>query len=105
MVTITQLLEFSVKNNNTDWIAACENYINETKSDWSHGKYYFGGQIPLDLDDTITDQIIKDATNKNKIASRDVYNSFEMGSVQRHLTQFNKIIQIIESYTNLKNVI
>ena len=103
MVTITELHSYSKSKNNADWIAACEKYIQETKSNWSNGKYYFGGQIPLNINNHITEQIIQDATNKNKKSMENVYDSFEMGSIHQHLKQFHTMLQIIESYTNEKS--
>jgi len=38
-----------------------QKYLADTKESWSKGKYYLGGQIPLNLNDKITPELIAKA--------------------------------------------
>jgi hypothetical protein len=66
--TLRQLIDFIPLNDKECEIyninvkeSILQTYLDNTKSSWSGGKYYLGGQIKLDLDDNITPKLIAKA--------------------------------------------
>ena len=73
-----------------------QKYIDDTKSSWSGGKYYLGGQIKLDPNEPITPELFKKAWKPFLDGSCDDYcNSFEYASIitaKNGLTSIDKIV-------------
>lgn len=73
-------------------------YIAHTKSKWSNGKYWLGGQIQLSPDEKITNILI---TNVNKIYNDTndyAYNSFELASIRHAKSNFEQIQDVVKQY-------
>ena len=73
-------------------------YENETKEDWNKGKYYLGGQISLNLDDDISTEKMNEVEMINKKNQSSICNSWEMGSYNQHVLEFNHIKELVEYY-------
>jgi hypothetical protein len=73
-----------------------QKYIDDSKSSWFNGKYYFGGQIRLDPTEPITPELFKQAWKPFLDGScNDYCNSFEAASIlgaKRGLTNIEKIV-------------
>ena len=72
-----------------------QSYLDITKSSWSNGKYYLGGQIPLNPNDEITPALIKKAWKMFVDEGDYCCNSFEYASVlqaKRGLVSIEKIV-------------
>ena len=75
-----------------------DHYITQTKSDWTKGKYWLGGQITLFPDDKITDAIINKVQNMFDDSDSYMCNSFEMASVLRAQNQLSQIKNLVKRY-------
>ena len=73
-----------------------QKYIDDSKSSWSKGKYYLGGQIDLDPNEPITPELFKKAWKPYLEPGGDYYcNSAEYASIisaKRELTSIYKIV-------------
>jgi hypothetical protein len=90
--SLLDLVKFDPSN------SAVIQYITNTKSKWSNGKYWLGGQIQLSPDDKITNILI---TNVNKkINDTDDYacNSFELASIRHAKSNFEQIQILVRQY-------
>ena len=104
--TLNQLINF-VPQNETEFIILKETvlseYLIDTKSTWSGGKYYLGGQIKLDPDDVITDALVKKVNEIYSKPSEMYYcNSAEMASVWRAIRQMSEMTNIVERYQEIQ---
>ena len=74
-----------------------QKYIDDSKSSWSNGKYYLGGQIKLDPNEPITPELFKKAWKPFLDGSCDDYcNSAEYASIlgaKRGLTNIEIIVK------------
>ena len=99
MVNLLQLQQYSEQTNNTVALAIIKGYIKTTEESWTKGKYYFGGQIPLDITENITDNHLKIVEQKNESAiAQGPCNSWEQGSMQKSFTEFNVLKLLIDKY-------
>jgi hypothetical protein len=73
-------------------------YIAETKSSWSEGKYWLGGQIPMDPNDKITDKLIQKLQKINDNSDGYACNSAEMASIWCAKRQFSQIKDLVQRY-------
>jgi hypothetical protein len=75
-------------------------YLNNTKDSWSKGKFYLGGQIPMNLDEEITFSKINNVReiSKQKMIDIAICNSFEMSSIYAAETDLNEIEIILKKY-------
>ena len=104
--TLNQLINF-VPQNEKEFIILKETvlseYLIDTKSTWSGGKYYLGGQIKLDPDDVITDALVKKVNEIYSKPSEMYYcNSAEMASVWRAIRQMSEMTNIVERYQEIQ---
>lgn len=104
--TLNQLINF-VPQNETEFIILKETvlseYLIDTKSTWSGGKYYLGGQIKLDPDDVITDALVKKVNEIYSKPSEMYYcNSAEMASIWRATRQMSEMTNIVERYKEIQ---
>ena len=76
-------------------------YVKQTHETWTKGKYYLGGQVPLNIDDEITDDIMYDVHHRTFIQSRDIANSWELASVQRAETDFLEFQDLVNTYKRI----
>ena len=104
--TLNQLINF-VPQNETEFIilkeTVIEEYLIDTQSRWSEGKYYLGGQIKLDPDDVITDELIKMVNDIYSKPSEMYYcNSAEMASVWRSMQHITELTAILKRYKEIQ---
>lgn len=105
--TLSKLLEFvpqndaeiAVYNANT---SVLHTYLDNTKSSWSGGKYYLGGQIKLGLDDEITPELI--AQVWNKFDDSYACNSAELASIWDAKDKLSSIETIIKKYNEIQKM-
>lgn len=104
--TLNQLINF-VPQNETEFIILKETvlseYLIDTKSTWSGGKYYLGGQIKIDPDDVITDALVKKVNEIYSKPSEMYYcNSAEMASMRISMRQMSEMTNIVERYKEIQ---
>ena len=80
-------------------------YIADTKSSWSGGKYWLGGQIPMNPNDKITDALIQKVQKINDNSDGYACNSAEMASIWRAKRQFSQIKDLVQRYQNKCRII
>ena len=90
--SLLDLVKFAPSN------SAVNEYIANTKSNWSNGKYWLGGQIQMNPHDKITDTIIKNAQGKINDAADYACNSFEIASIRDSKTKFLQIQDVVKQY-------
>jgi hypothetical protein len=76
-------------------------YHNNTTDNWSNGKYYLHGQLPLLPDTPITNQIIDDAKNihiQRGMEYGNPCNSFESSSIACSINHYKQLILILVRY-------
>ena len=80
-------------------------YIADTKSSWSGGKYWLGGQIPMNPNDKITEALIQKVQKINDDSDDYACNSAEMASIWRAKSQFAQIKTLVQRYQNKCRII
>jgi len=73
-------------------------YIADTKASWSKGKYWLGGQIPMNPNDKITEKLIQKVQKMNDESDGYACNSAEMASIWRAKSQFSQIKDLVQRY-------
>ena len=102
MVNLLQLKKYSEQTNNNQALSIIKKYTKLTEEKWTNGKYYLGGQLPLDITENITDDNLKFVEQKqNKNFSEGPCNQWELASMQRSEYEFNIIKSLIHSYTQM----
>ena len=81
-----------------------ENYLIDTLSTWSNGKYYMGGQIPLKATDPITPALMKNVQKAWKESDKYVSNSAEAASVFRAQAQLTKMEILLAKYIEVQKL-
>ena len=79
-------------------------YLADTKSTWSKGTFYLGGQIKMNPDEEITlDKIkeVREISKKRLIEYGGPCNSWEAASIWRSERQLNEIESIIKVYLKI----
>ena len=80
-----------------------QKYIDETKSSWSGGKYYLGGQIKLDPNEPITPELFKKAWKPYLEPGGDYYcNSAEYASMLNAKRELTSIETIVKKYIKVQ---
>ena len=105
--TLIQLEKFVLENDTELDIdkdkAIIQTYLNDTTSSWSKGKYYLGGQIPLDPNEPITPELIIKAWKPYLDGRCDDYcNSFEYDSILRSKAGLTSIEKIVNKYIEIQ---
>ena len=95
MVSLLQLKEYAEQTNESNALKIINDYIKTTHESWTKGKYYLGGQLPLELSEIITDEHIKYVENKNN-SSGGPCNSWEAASMGKSQYEFNVINTLIK---------
>lgn len=78
--------------------SAVTEYIADTKSNWSKGKYWLGGQIQLNPDEKITNILITNVNNKYNDTDDYACNSFELASIRHAKNNFKQIQNLVRQY-------
>lgn len=94
MPTLIQLKAFAEQNNHVQGLTVVNKYIKETSESWTKGKYYLGGQLPLGLEDTITEENLT-FVRKCQEKFGCPCNSWELGSMQQSGEDFSVIEKLI----------
>lgn len=81
-----------------------QSYLDDSKSSWSKGKYWLGGQFTLDPDDEITPALIKKAWKMMDEFGYDYTNSAEYASVLRAKSGLNSIEKIVGKYIEIQRL-
>ena len=81
-----------------------QKYIDDTKSSWSSGKYYLGGQIKIDPNDPITPELIKKAWKMFADGGDYYCNSFEYASVLGAKNGLQNIAKIVGKYIEVQKM-
>jgi hypothetical protein len=107
--TLRQLIDFIPLNDKECEIyninvkeSILQTYLDNTKSSWSGGKYYLGGQIKLDLDDNITPKLIAKAWDM--FGDSYACNSAEMASIWAAKGGLTSIETIIKKYNEIQKM-
>jgi hypothetical protein len=77
-------------------------YITNTKSSWSKGNYWLGGQIRMNPNDKITEELIQKVQKINDKSDGYACNSAEMASIWRAQRQFSQIKELVQRYRDHK---
>ena len=109
MTTLRQLIDFIPLNDKEREIynidpkkSVLQTYLDNTKSSWTGGKYYLGGQIKLGLDDEITPKLIAKAWSS--FGDSYACNSAEMASIWNAKGGLSSIETIIKKYNEIKKM-
>ena len=81
-----------------------QTYLDDTKSSWAKGKYWLGGQFPLNPDDEITLELLKKAWKMFADGGNDYCNSAEYASVLRAKSGLISIEKIVEKYIEIQRL-
>jgi hypothetical protein len=82
-----------------------QKYIDDSKSSWSGGKYYLGGQIKLDPNEPITPELFKKAWKPFLDGSCDDYcNSWEYASIMSAKSGLCSIDKIVKKYIEVQKL-
>ena len=96
MVNLLELEQYSEQTKNTDALAIIKSYIKTTEESWTKGKYYFGGQIPLDITENITNEHLNIVQEKNNSAiTQGACNSWENMSMSKSFHEFDVLKELI----------
>ena len=80
-----------------------QEYLECTKSSWSSGKYWLGGQVGVGPDEPITQTLLNTADKMLNVDGSDYYcNSAEMASIWRAKRQFAEIKIIVQKYEDIQ---
>lgn len=100
LATFTPMNESEILTNKETVI---QEYLADTKSSWSGGKYWLGGQFKVGPDEQITPTLLSKADKLLQKASSDYCcNSAEMASVWRAQRQFSEIKVIVQRYEDIQ---
>ena len=108
--SLIQLSQFVPKNdielsiyNIDDEKYIIQQYIDDSKSSYSKGKYWLGGQIKLDPNEPITPELFKQAWKPYLDGMGDYYcNSFEYGSIMNAKAGLTNIEKIVNVYIEIQ---
>ena len=81
-----------------------QQYLNDSKSSWSKGKYYLGGQIPLDPNDKIAPALFKKVWKMFADNGDDYCNSFEYASILQSKKGLISIEKFVEKYIEIRKL-
>lgn len=82
-----------------------QKYIDDSKSSWSKGKYYLGGQIRVEPNEPITPELFKQAWKPFLDGSCDDYcNSFEYASIMQAKRGLSSIDEIVTKYIEVQKL-
>ena len=108
--TLNILLAFIPNNDNEKIIfnnlnkEVLTSYYNDTKTTYSNGIFYLGGQVKMTHDEEITlDKIkkVREISKQREIEYGGTCNSFEAASINNHNDMLNQMEEIIIAYTKI----
>ena len=110
-ITLNTLLNFIRENEKETKIfngintTVLNKYLQDTKSTWSKGRFFLGGQVALGIDDEFTLDLIHKVKEKNQkiILSNDFYNGFELMSINGKIIDLNDMENIILKFMEINN--
>jgi hypothetical protein len=86
-----------------DVLKTLDEYKKDSESTWSNGKYYLYGQIPLDCDVPITQNLLQSAIDENNKRFNEYggpCNSFEAASIACSENRFTNLLKLLDFYYN-----
>ena len=86
-----------------DVLKALDEYKKDAETTWSNGKYYLYGQIPIDCDVPITQNLLKSAIDENNKRFNEYggpCNSFEAASIACSEKRFTNLLKLLDFYYN-----
>jgi hypothetical protein len=109
IITLNTLLTFIRENENDIFndiqLTLLNEYLEDTKSTWSKGRFFLGGQLGLRIDDEITlDMIDKVKKQHNQLLSNDACNSIELMSLNTSIRKLNDFENIIIKFMEIINM-
>ena len=109
-ITLNTLLTFIRENENDIFndiqITLLNEYLEDTKSTWSKGRFFLGGQLGLKINDEITLDMIDKVKKQNNqlLLSNDSCNSIELMSLNTSIRKLNDFENIIIKFMEIKNM-
>jgi hypothetical protein len=113
IITLNTLIAFKPENIKEEniWssvsnLTVIKEYQVDSKSSWSKGKYWLGGQVPMNLDEEITLEKIANVRNIGiqRFEEYGACNSAEMASVWRAQRQIDEMEKIVEKYLQIYKI-
>ncbi len=86
-----------------DVLMALDEYKKDAETAWVKGKYYLYGQIHIDCDTPITQNLLQlaiDENNKRLIDYGGPCNSFEAASIECGKNRFSNLLKLLDFYYN-----
>jgi len=86
-----------------DVLKTLDEYKKVAETTWSNGKYYLYGQIPIDCDVPITQNLLQSAIDENNKRFNEYggpCNSFEAASIACSENRFNNLLKLLDFYYN-----
>ena len=86
-----------------DVLKALDEYKKDAETTWSNGKYYLYGQIPIDCDVPITQNLLQSAIDENNKRFNEYggpCNSFEAASIACSEKRFTNLLKLLDFYYN-----
>ena len=74
-----------------------QEYIEDTKSSWSKGCYWLGGQVKLNPSDKITQELME-KVQKIQNEPYEACNNAELASIWRSTRQFSQITTLVQRF-------
>ena len=112
MPSLIELIEFVPQNDIEKTIFdSCKkdvlnDYLQDTKSDWSNGMYYLGGFIKMKANEDITNKKINEVkkVREQRYKEDSPCNSAEVGSILRAERQLDNIETILKKYEEINKL-
>ena len=113
IITLNTLIDFKPENVKEEniWdsvknLTVLKEYQVDSKSSWAKGKFWLGGQVPMNLDEEITLKKISNVRNIGiqRFEEYGACNSAEMASVWRSQRQIDEMEKIVEKYMEIYKI-
>ena len=112
MPSLIELIEFVPQNDveksifNSYSKDVLNDYLQDTKSNWSNGMYYLGGFIKMKANEDITNKKIEEVKKirTQRYKEDTPTNSAEVGSILRSERQLDNIETILKKYQEIKDL-
>jgi hypothetical protein len=113
VITLNTLIAFKPENAKEEniWasvknLTVIKEYQDDSKSSWSKGKFWLGGQVKMELDEEITLKKIAKVRDIGieRFAEYGACNSAEMASVWRAQRQIDEMEKIVKKYMEIYKI-
>jgi hypothetical protein len=103
--SLRQLNDYITRKFKHDFVGvntiALDEYMEMTKKPWSDGRYYLFGQIPVELDVPLTNELLQlaiDTTMKRHIEYGIPYNRMEAESIAHSEYVYRNLLYLLQKY-------